>query len=248
MEKTPYIPLTWNLPDSIRKRLGKTVGKQRLMNEDGHLLLLLHRAPRAEEDEIRQPMVVWRSPEGEWKSTPISGGLSGLDAHIATYRTAIHQADNDVESAKTPRQFFEVMHLVNPLQRATRHLSEVLQATRQALPDETRIINLRDQAAELERAIDLVASDAKSGMDFTLAEAANQQAISAEAANHEARRLNRLAAFFFPLATLVAVFGMNPPERIYQNTSFWIVLGAGILLGAIVYTMVGAKSRDKDRK
>ncbi len=248
MEKTPYIPLTWNLPDSIRKRLGKTVGKQRLMNEEGHLLLLLHRAPRAEEDEIRQPMVVWRSPEGEWKSSPTSGGLSGLEAHISEYRTAIHKADNDVESAKTPRQYFEVMHVLNPLHRATRHLSEVLQATRQALPDETRIINLRDQAADLDRAIDLVAGDAKSGMDFTLAEAANQQAISAEASNREARRLNRLAAFFFPLATLVAVFGMNPPELVYRDPGFWIVLFAGILLGAMVYGMVGASSREKGRK
>lgn len=138
------------------------------------------------------------------------------------------------------------MHLVNPLQRATRHLAEVLQATRQALPDETRIIYLRDQAVDLERAIDLIAVDAKSGMDFTLAESADQQAISAEAANREARRLNRLAAFFFPFATLVAVFGMYSPEQVYRDPSFWIVLAAGILLGVIVYGVVAASSRKKN--
>lgn len=94
----------------------------------------------------------------------------------------------------------------------------------------------------------LVAVDAKSGMDFTLAESANQQAISAEIANREARRLNRLAAFFFPLATLVAVFGMNPPEMLYRNMNFWIVLCAGILLGAVVYAAVGTSSRKRDGK
>ena len=57
MEITPYIPQGWELPEAIRQRLGKTVGKQRLMEEDGHLLLLLHRAPRPEDDEIRKPFV-----------------------------------------------------------------------------------------------------------------------------------------------------------------------------------------------
>ncbi len=85
MEKATYIPKTWELPDSIRKRLGVTVGKQRLMNEDGHLLLLLHQVPRAEDDEVRSAVVIWRNPTGEWKSAPLAGGLSGLEAHLAFF-------------------------------------------------------------------------------------------------------------------------------------------------------------------
>jgi len=56
MEKAIYIPQDWDLPESISRRLGDTVGKQRMMNEDGHMLLLLHQVPRAEDDEVRAAM------------------------------------------------------------------------------------------------------------------------------------------------------------------------------------------------
>jgi len=238
MQNTSYIPKLWDLPDAIRIRLGETVGKQRLMNEEGHLLLLLHQLPRAEDDEVRKAMVVWRNPAGEWKSSPEKGGLTGLETHLESYRTVIHELDEAVESAKTPRQYFDVMGRMHPLQRATRNMFQVIQELRQALPDDSRIINMRDQAADLERAIELVAADAKAGMDFTLAESANQQAISAEVANQEARRLNRLAAFFLPLATMVAVFGMNPPETMWNSSSFWVVLAAGVVMGLVVNALV----------
>lgn len=243
MAKTFYIPKTWDLPGAIRKRLGESVGKQRLMQEEGHLLLLLHQVPTAEDDAIRNPMVAWRNLAGEWKSAPVGGGLTGLETHVATYRTAILQLDEEVESAKTARQYFDVMRRMYPLQRSTRSLLQVLQATREALSDDSRIINLRDEAAELERGIELVVVDAKSGMEFSLAEAASQQALAADAANHEARRLNRLAAFFFPLATLVAVFGMNPPDSVWRNPGFWAVLGAGVLLGFFVHALVASGPR-----
>jgi hypothetical protein len=245
MAENVYIPKAWDLPEAIRKRLGESVGKQRLMHEEGHQLLLLHQVPTAEDDEIRSPMVAWRNLAGEWKSAPGRGGLTGLEEHVQTYRTAIHKLDEEVDSAKTARQYFEVMRRMYPLQRSTRSLLQVLQATREALPEDSSIINLRDEAAELERGIELVVADAKSGMEFTLAEAASQHALAADTANIEARRLNRLAAFFFPLATLVAVFGMNPPDTVWRNSGFWAVLGAGVLLGFFVHALV-AFGRKRD--
>ncbi len=246
MEKARYIPDSWDLPDALRRRLGASVGKQRLIHEDGHLLLLLHQLPRAEDDEVRSAMVVWRNPEGEWKSAPEEGGLAGLEAHLNHYLDAVHDLDDAVESAKSAREFFEVMRRMHPLHRATRNQFEVIQSVRRALPDDTRIIDMRDQAADLERAMELIAADAKAGMDFTLAESANQQALSADVANQEARRLNRLAAFFFPLATLVAVFGMNPPENICNSSGFWAVLVAGVVLGFVVNALVSLRGRKKD--
>ena len=245
MQKPSYIPDHWSLPDAILRRLGETVGKQRLLDVEGHLLLLLHQVPREEDDEVRSAMVVWRDAAGDWKSAPGAGGLAGLESLLSSYRTTIHDLDEAVESAKSAREYFGVMRKMHPLQRATRNMFETIQSVRQALPDDTRIINARDQAADLERAIELVAADAKAGMDFTLAESANQQAISSEVANQEARRLNRMAAFFFPLATLVAVFGMNPPENICQSSGFWAVLAAGIVLGFVVNGLVSLKGRRK---
>ena len=91
-----------------------------------------------------------------------------------------------------------------------------------------------DFFAELERAIDLVANDAKSGMDFALAENTEEQSRFAHAANIEARRLNRLVSFFMPLATLVAVFGMSPPVEVIKVPGFWLVIIAGILAGFLI--------------
>ena len=45
------------------------------------------------------------------------------------------------------------------------------------------------------------------------------------------------------LATLVAVFGMNPPEEIYPHPGFWVVLAAGIVFGFIVHGVVALANR-----
>lgn len=233
-KRPTFIPKSWNLPESIRKRLGDAAGRQRLMDEEGHLLLILHQAPEPEDNEVRKPVMFWNQPDGTWKSYPEGGGLAALRAHLDTYQTNIHAQDIAVESAKTPRQFFDVMKHVNPLLRATRNLMNVLQSARQARPEERRLINLRDQAVDLERAIDLIASDAKAGMEFSLAENTEEQNRISHEANLEARKLNRLVAFFFPLATLVAVFGMNPPADVLKLPGFWAVILGGILAGLII--------------
>jgi hypothetical protein len=241
-KKPAFIPKSWELPESIRKRLGDAAGRQRLMDEDGHLLFILHQPPEPEDDEVRKPVLLWQQPAGEWKSSPEGGGLAALEAHMESYRKAIHALDEAVEAAKTPRQYFEVMKHVNPLLRATRNLLAVMQEAREARPDERRLINFRDRAVDLERAIDLVATDTKNGMDFALAENTEEQSRFAHEAALEARKLNRLAAFFFPLATLVAVFGMSPPIEVIKMPGFWLVIAAGIVAGLLIRMIPTGKS------
>lgn len=236
-KRPTFLPKSWDLPESIRKRLGDAAGRQRLMDEDGHLLLILHQAPEPEDQEIRKPALFWNQPGGEWKSFPEGGGLAALDAHLETYHKNIHALDEAVEAANTPRQYFDVMKHVTPLLRATRNMQAVMQQAREARPDERRLINLRDRAVELERAIDLVAEDAQSGMEFSLAQNTEEQSRFAHEAAIEARKLNRLAAFFFPLATLVAIFGMSPPAEVIRMPGFWLVIGVGIIAGLIVRTL-----------
>jgi len=236
-KRPTFLPKSWELPEAIRKRLGDAAGRQRLMDEDGHLLLILHQAPEPEDNEIRKPVLLWNQPTGEWKSFPDGGGLAALDAHMETYRKNIHVLDGAVEAANTPRQYFDVMKHVTPLLRATRNMQAVMQEAREARPDERRLINFRDRAVELERAIDLVAEDAKAGMEFALAENTEEQSRFAHEATLEARKLNRLVAFFFPLATLVAIFGMSPPEKVIRMPGFWIVILVGIAAGLVVRTI-----------
>ncbi len=240
-KRPTFIPKSWNLPESIRRRLGDAAGRQRLMDEEGHLLLILHQPPEPEDNEIRKPALFWSNPAGEWKSYPEGGGLAALDAHLEAYRRNIHALDSAVESASTPRQYFGVMKRVTPLLRATRNLLAVLQEAREKRPDERRFINFRDRAVDLERAIDLVAGDAKAGMEFSLAENTEEQSRFAHEAAVEARKLNRLAAFFFPLATLAAVFGINPPSEVLASPGAWLVVALGVIAGLIVRSIPAGK-------
>jgi len=236
-----FIPKTWNLPESIRQRLGDKPGRQRLMDEDGHLLLLLHAPPTPEDNEIRNPVTIWRTPEGDWKSAPAGGGLAALQAHVAAYRTMVGTLDEAVDRAHTAKEFFDVLRGINPLLRSSRNLLTVMEEARKARGGERRLIVLRDEVVELERAADLLANDAKSGMEFALAESGEAQAREAIAANREARRLNRLVAFFFPLATLVAIFSMNRPSQLMAYEGVFLVLLVGVALGALVRAAISRK-------
>ena len=237
-EARSFLPASWELPEAIAKRLGDAAGRQRVMSDDGHLLLILHRAPTPDDDEVRHPALFWCTPSGEWHSSPDAGGLDALEAHLQAYAKSIHGLDRQVDTAATPSEYFAVLRWVNPMLRSSRHQLTVLQAAREALPDERRLINARDLAADVERAVDLVASDARAGMEYSLARSSAEQAHFAHEATLEARKLNRLVAFFFPLATLVAVFGMNPPESVIVSQTFWMVIAAGAVAGLVVLTGV----------
>lgn len=56
----------WQLPPEIELRLGdSTYGRQRAIFEAGHLLLILH-APPSAEDRQRQSKVFLRTPDGKY--------------------------------------------------------------------------------------------------------------------------------------------------------------------------------------
>ena len=237
-QRRVYIPKNWELPDTIWNRLGPEPGRQRLMDEEGHLLLILHEVPKASDDEVRTAALFWRKPDGGWKSSPQPGGLAAIEEHLKAYRDKIHGLDHEVEKAAGPQEYFAIMQEVQPVLRSTRHLLEVLQAARQARKDETALIGFRDEAAGLERGADLVAGDAKAGMDFSLAKSAQEQSEATHRSNIEASRLNRLVAFFFPLATLVSFFSMSDAGLVLGTASNWVVVALGIVFGAIVLFVV----------
>ena len=240
-KQADFLPKTWDLPEAIRRRLGTKAGRQRLMDEEGHLLIILHAPPKPEDDELRRAFVLWSNPGGDWKSYPESGGLAGLNAHLESYQKVIHELDDNVETANSPRDYFEVMKRGHPLLRATRNMLTVLEAVRKARDDDQRLIVARDHAIDLERAIDMATGDAKVGMEFSMAMNAESQADAAHKAGNEARRLNRLAAFFFPLVTLVSIFGINAPREVLGMPGFWPVLAAGVMAGLLTGALILGK-------
>src|SRR5687768_1771525 len=71
------LPEDWDLPAAIRSRLGERLGKQRAMFADGHLLLILHRAPSTDH-ATREAAAFWRDPQGQWRVTGPGEGATRL--------------------------------------------------------------------------------------------------------------------------------------------------------------------------
>jgi hypothetical protein len=202
------LPATWRIPDELRDRLGDRPGRQRVMEADGHLLLVLHAPPQPDQVE-REGRYFWRQPDGTWSAVGGPGGPGALVSLLDEYDSAIAKLDQMEEVAHGARDYFEVLNGLTPLARSARNLYETLQAARQAARDDRRLILARDRAYSLSRTAEILDTDARNALDFAIARRAEQQAASSHQMAVASHRLNLLVAFFFPIATLSAIFGTN---------------------------------------
>lgn len=251
MAKTP-VPPAWELPVEIRSRLGEKVGRQRPMFAAGHLLLVLHAPPRADENE-RVGRFYWRKPDGAWQSSETSGGANTAGKHLEDFAKRLESLDRAVDSATLARDFFAVMSHLSPLLRTVRHLHKTLQEARELVANDQELITLRDRAYELERLAELLYEDAKNGLDFAVARRAEEQSAASLRMEVASHRLNLLAAFFFPLVTVAAILDVNwdNPIRL-EDPPFLLlaVLGIGGVLGLLLtlFMSVNMPVIDKPKK
>lgn len=236
MPKSP-LPPAWELPQEIRIRLGEKLGRQRAMFAAGHLLLILHAPPRADENE-RIGHVYWRKPDGTWQSTETSGGANTVAKHLEEFARRLEQLDRAVDDATRARDYFAVMSHLSPLVRTVRNLHKTLQEARELIANDPELITLRDRAYELERLSELLYEDAKNGLDFAVAKRAEEQSAASHRMEVAAHRLNMLVAFFFPLATLSAVLGVNLAHGFESDAHapwpFLIFVATGTMLGLLL--------------
>jgi hypothetical protein len=227
------LPPTWNLPASIVVRLGQTsYGRQRAIFEDGHLLLVLHKPP-GPDDRKREGVLFWRSPSGDWQFNRGGPGTGGLKRHLQTVAdlegdlTAIH------EQATSIGELFDLMESLVPLTRFARNMHAAIQTAREAVKDDPFLVELRNQAYEVERNLDLLLEDTRNEIQHRTARKAEEQAALSQAALHASHRLNILAALFFPLTAVASLFGMNLLHGLDQNSSgvFWVVAVVSLVLG-----------------
>jgi hypothetical protein len=252
MQKKSLIPATWTVPEIFRERLGRRIGRQRMMVEDGHLLLVLH-APPLPDEEDRDGCLFWRNPEGEWRSSEHGAGASSLGKHLASFEDAIDKLDQLEEgsegialrSAKDHQHrgagfvgraddYFVLLDSLLPLHRTTSHLHQVLQEARKAIPQDRDLINSRDLAYELERHSQLLYTSAKNALEFDIARRTEEHARASHQMATSAHRLNVLAGFFFPIATLSALFGVNLLHGYEQKPGpgpFFTLVAAGLVAG-----------------
>lgn len=240
MAEKSVLPPLWEVPQEFRDRLGDQAGRQRAMFCDGHLLLVLHRPPK--EDEVRRKgRFFWRSPEGTWTASELGGGVKALNMHLDEYAELVEQLDEREEQAASSKAHFQVLTALAPVHRTARHMHQTLQDARKMCPADRRLIVSRDRAYEIERAADLLYSETKNSLDFAVAQRAEEQAAHSHRMSISAHRLNLLAAFFFPIATLSALFGVNLAHGWEQQSAPWPFLGVlclGLMLGIVLKTFV----------
>ncbi|MCI0361783.1 MAG: hypothetical protein L0211_25130 [Planctomycetaceae bacterium] len=245
------LPPSWEVPAEFRNRLGERVGRQRAMMADGHLLLVLHRPPKKDEVE-RFARLFWRKPDGTWQSNELGNGPTALVRHLGDFAELIDKYDRQEDQAQSVDDYFGIMEGISPLTRAVKNLHSVLQDAREKLPDERDLINVRDKAYELERSAELLATDVRNALEFATAKKSEEQAAASHEMAIAAHRLNLLAAFFFPIATLSAVFDTSlthPLEKyIPPPYAFYSVIGLGLFLGVVLAAyLAGPAEEDKKR-
>lgn len=240
LEKS-ILPVGWEVPDRFRQRLGKTVGRQRPMAAEGHLLLVLH-APPTTEDAQRVGRLFWRAADGTWKSNALGNGIAALGKHLDEYETLIAALDRQEEEARTAEDYFAVLERLGPLSRSARNQHQVLQEARQACPEFAELIDARDRAYAVERAAELLYGETKNSLDLLVARRAEEQARDSRRMAEAAYRLNILAAVFLPIVAVTAILGIDLGTMAtllgYDANSFVaegraVVICLGLLMAAL---------------
>jgi hypothetical protein len=234
------------VPPVFLKRLGEKSGRQRLMEEEGHLLLVLHKLPKVEAEE-REPVLFWRNPRGEWQSTESGAGLGDFKEHVSSYDKASDQLDRFLRAHANPDGYFQVLQQVTPLLRAAKNLSGVLQQAREAVPEDRDILLARDELVEIERHLELLHAEALHGLNYMVASRAEQSARQGEQLVVSSHRLNLLVALCLPATAFASLLGMNVRHGLEDHNTwiFWVVLAVAGVMGVIIFALVAAPIKAK---
>ncbi|HMP78691.1 MAG TPA: CorA family divalent cation transporter [Pirellulaceae bacterium] len=238
--KSKLIPSVWEIPDYFHRRLGDRPGRQRAMFENGHLLLVLHEPP-ALGTKSRQARLFYRKPDGTWLTNVHGGGLAGLQKHLDDFEQAIEQIDAREDHARSADDYFSLVEQTLPLRRSASNLHATLDEARKQVPDARELINFRDQAYDIARSAELLSEAIDAGARMAQIRRAEEQSEHSRRMAQSAHRLNLLAAFFFPLATLATVFGMQLHSGLNHIPSpgpFVAVCAVGVAFGAVIFALV----------
>jgi hypothetical protein len=245
MTTSTLLPHDWDIPVIFRQRIGDQVGRQRPMIAEGHLLLVLHAPPHPNQTQ-RIGRIFWRSIDEVWSYSGEGDKEFTIHQHIDEYESLIDHCEQQEESAQTADEYFKILEQLPSLLRAAGHLHQVLQEARQGCPKFREVINLRDRAYALERTTELLYNSTKISLEVEVARRAEEQARTSEDMAWSAYRLNRLVAFFFPIATLTSIFGVSLKHGFEESNPPWVFLaliGFGLLLGLILMQFI-SRSRE----
>ncbi|AWB66462.1 hypothetical protein C2869_08490 [Saccharobesus litoralis] len=227
------LPRKWDVDSRILARLGKSVGKQRVISENGQHLLILHALPD-KSDKQREGVFFWCNAAGEWQSTLRGRGLAPLMEHIASFAQKEVELEKTYQQAQSAKTYFQLVEQIAPVLRAVKNMCSTLQSAREQIGDE--LIDFRNQAEELQRTFELLYQDCQHGLEYAMARKAEEQSELQRKALLAGHRLNILMAVFLPLTALASLLAMQIPDSLEQLFSLGFVsaliigLGLGLLL------------------
>jgi hypothetical protein len=233
------IPSSWDVPPVFRARLGESAGRQRCMAANGQLLLVLHKVPRPGQHG-REHVLFWRNANAEWRSTESGSGLAALQTHFDDWRQVTDGVEKQME-AHSAGSFFAILQHTSPLLRAIRNTHRTLQEARATVPEDRAILLARDDAGELERALELLHHEAQNGLEYMIAKQGEANAERANQLVATGHRLNLIIALFLPLTALGSIFGMNLITGLENWQSpwlFWTLLAGALMLGAALMAAI----------
>jgi Mg2+ and Co2+ transporter CorA len=209
----------------------------------GHdeLLLVLHEVPRAGIPE-RDALFFWRRQDGRWIQ-PGGPGLDEVGDLLERYAQAIDENEEKLEISESAEQIFGILKHAGPLSRSSRNIVHALEQTLVQEPDDREIRCFRDRARELERASELLQTDARETLLYVQAEAAQEHAESSERLGNILFKLNLVTGFFLPLVALGGLFGMNVDLPHFMHGLFWWIFFFGIIFGGFLLWWVARERR-----
>ena len=241
MKKKPYLlPPVWHVPDEFKRRLGSSVGRQRLMEADGQLLLILHALPEPDETQ-RRGRIFWLDAEKTWHSSDSGAGVLAINKHLNEYSDALDRYEELENRAQVAEDYLTLLEGLAPLVRSARNMLQVFEDARKAVPADRELLDCRDRAYEISRRAELLGVDAKNAMDVAVVRRAEQQAEASDRMAVSAHRLNVLVALFFPIATLAAVFSTSLTEGwglAESHVPFAAFIIGGLVMGILLASYV----------
>ena len=118
---------------------------------------------------------------------------------------------------------------------------QVFEDARKAVREDRDLIDCRDRAYEISRTAEQLYGDGKNAMDVAVIRRAELQAAATDRMSTSAHRLNILAALFFPIATLGAIFGTTLTEDWPLSESvipFALFVAVGLSAGLILAAFI----------
>ena len=237
------LPAKWSLPQELRQRFGsKGAGKQRAMFKDGHLLIILHKAPFADEAK-RHAIIFWRDPKKTWQNSESNRGFNYLTQHIEEYSQREMKLSKLYDKSSSPEDYFEILEELSPFVRAADNLAKAMQQARELAHDDFTLIGLRDHAQEIARETEILYTDSRHGLDYQIAKRAEEQAKYSQENIKSTDRLNTLVAIFLPITAFSGIFGMNLNMGLQNSSPIWfpVVMIASIVLGFAVKSWITPK-------